>query len=166
MFKGRLADTFSFANPNKKFTTRPLLYHQKATDTLPERVALQYARRYFVGFGAIPRSHDIPPISEAQAEALDALHFLGDKLSVSTNFAKGDMQFINNLAVFHARDAFTDSPTQQRHLLRLWLRDPENAWETPEPLRERWAELYEGVTPDAQVFPLEPYIRSASNKAR
>ncbi|KAF6527320.1 hypothetical protein HZS61_010364 [Fusarium oxysporum f. sp. conglutinans] len=89
----------NFANPNKKFTTRPLLYHQKATDTLPERVALQYARRYFVGFGALPRSHDIPPITEAQAEALDALHFLGDKLSVSTNFAKGDMQFINNLAV-------------------------------------------------------------------
>ncbi|KAI1027121.1 hypothetical protein LB504_007989 [Fusarium proliferatum] len=159
-------DVENFANPNKKFTTRPLLYHQKATDTLPERVALQYARRYFVGFGALPRSHDIPPITEAQAEALDALHFLGDKLSVSTNFAKGDMQFINNLAVFHARDAFTDSPTQQRHLLRLWLRDPENAWETPEPLRERWAELYEGVTPDAQVFPLEPYIRSASNRAR
>ncbi|KAH7171721.1 hypothetical protein DER46DRAFT_592572 [Fusarium sp. MPI-SDFR-AT-0072] len=106
-------DVENFANPNKKFTTRPLLYHQKATDTLPERVALQYARRYFVGFGALPRSHDIPPITEAQAEALDALHFLGDKLSVSTNFAKGDMQFINNLAVFHARDAFTDSPTQQ-----------------------------------------------------
>jgi hypothetical protein len=113
IFNGQMADASSFANPNKKFTTRPLLYHQKATDTLPERVALQYARRYFVGFGALPRSHDIPPITEAQAEALDALHFLGDKLSVSTNFAKGDMQFINNLAVFHARDAFTDSPTQQ-----------------------------------------------------
>lgn len=107
-------DPYSFANSsNKKYTTRPLLYHQKATDSQPERVALQYARRYFVGFGALPRSHDIPPISEAQAEALDALHFLGDKLSVSTNFAKGDMQYINNLAVFHARDAFTDSPTQK-----------------------------------------------------
>ncbi|KAF4955702.1 hypothetical protein FGADI_4395 [Fusarium gaditjirri] len=106
-------DVENFTNPNKKFTTRPLLYHQKATETLPERVVLQYARRYFVGFGALPRSHDVPPITEAQAEALDALHFLGDKLSVSTNFAKGDMQFINNLAVFHARDGFTDSPTQQ-----------------------------------------------------
>ncbi|KAM0242200.1 hypothetical protein ACHAP5_007287 [Fusarium lateritium] len=107
-------DVENFANSsNKRYTTRPLLYHQKATDSQPERVALQYARRYFVGFGALPRSHDIPPISEAQAEALDALHFLGDRLSVSTNFAKGDMQYINNLAVFHARDAFTDSSTQK-----------------------------------------------------
>ncbi|KAF4990546.1 hypothetical protein FGRMN_8407 [Fusarium graminum] len=159
-------DVENFAQGAKRFTTRPLLYHQEATESQPERVALQYARRYFVGYGALPRSHDIPPISEAQAEALDALHFLGDKLSVSTNFAKGDMQYINNLAVFHARDAFTDSPTQQRHLVRLWLRDPENAWETPAPLSDRWAELFEGVKPERQVFPLEPYIRSASNKSR
>ncbi|KAH6964514.1 hypothetical protein DER45DRAFT_152193 [Fusarium avenaceum] len=160
-------DVENFANSSsKRFTTRPLLYHQKATDSQPERVALQYARRYFVGFGALPRSHDIPPISEAQAEALDALHFLGDRLSVSTNFAKGDMQYINNLAVFHARDGFTDSPTQKRHLVRLWLRDPENAWETPSHLSDRWAELFEGVKPENQILPLEPYIRSASNKSR
>ncbi|KAF4471165.1 family oxidoreductase [Fusarium albosuccineum] len=159
-------DVEIFANSDKKFATRPLLYHQKATESTPERVALQYARRYFVGFGALPRSHDIPPITEAQAEALDTLHFLGEKLSVSTNFRKGDVQYVNNLAVFHARDGFTDSETQQRHLLRLWLRDPKNAWETPAPLKERWAELYEGVTAESEVFPSEPYIRSASNKAR
>lgn len=53
-----------------------------------------------------------------------------------------------------------------RHLLRLWLRDPENAWPTPEAWRYRWAQLYEGVTPEGQVFPLEPFIRSAGNKGR
>ncbi|KAF4980433.1 hypothetical protein FZEAL_3549 [Fusarium zealandicum] len=159
-------DVEVFTNSDKKFSTRPLLYHQNATESTPERVALQYARRYFVGFGALPRSHDIPPITEAQAEALDALHFLGDKFCVSTDFQKGDMQYVNNLAVFHARDAFTDSETQQRHLLRLWLRDPENAWETPDALKWRWAELYDGVTAESQVFPTEPYIRSSSNKAK
>ena len=39
---------------------------------------MQYARRYFTGFQAQPQSTDIPPISEAQAEALDALHFLSE----------------------------------------------------------------------------------------
>jgi alpha-ketoglutarate-dependent taurine dioxygenase len=76
-------------------------------------VALQYARRYFVGFGALQRSIDIPPITEAQAEALDAVHFLGEKFCVSTNFQKGDIQYINNLAIFHARDGFTDTPEKQ-----------------------------------------------------
>lgn len=50
----------------------------------------------------------------------------------------------------------------RRHLVRLWLRDPENAWETPEALKQRWAGVYDGVTPDTSVFPLEPRIRTAS----
>ena len=54
----------------------------------------------------------------------------------------------------------------RRHLVRLWLRDPENAWETPEPHKARWKHLYEGLTPESQVFPLEPYIRSESNKVQ
>lgn len=54
----------------------------------------------------------------------------------------------------------------RRHLVRLWLRDPENAWQTPTQLSGRWEHLYGGVTPQSQVFPLEPYIRSESHKAR
>ena len=50
----------------------------------------------------------------------------------------------------------------RRHLLRLWLRDPENAWETPVPLASRWDRVYEGVTPELQAFPLEPHTRSES----
>ncbi|KXJ85894.1 TfdA family taurine catabolism dioxygenase TauD [Microdochium bolleyi] len=150
----------------KEWQTRPLLFHQPATSSTAERVLLQYARRYFVGFGALPRSHTIPPISEAQAEALDALHFLGEKFCINTHFEKGDIQYVNNLAVFHARDGFVDGEGKQRHLLRLWLRDSENAWPTPEVLQTRWEQLYGGVTPEASVLPLEPFIRSASNKGR
>ncbi|KAH7024624.1 TfdA family taurine catabolism dioxygenase TauD [Microdochium trichocladiopsis] len=150
----------------KEWSTRPLVFHQPASPSTPERVILQYARRYFVGFGALPRSHNIPPITEAQAEALDTLHFLGEKFCVNTSFEKGDIQYVNNLAVFHARDGFVDGEGKHRHLLRLWLRDSENAWPTPEVLQPRWEQLYDGVTPEASVLPLEPYIRSASNKAR
>lgn len=83
------------------------------TPSDPKRVSLQYGRRYFVGFGELPRSADIPPISEAQAEALDTLHFTGDRFSLNTEFQKGDIQYVNNLAIFHARDGFTDSPEKQ-----------------------------------------------------
>jgi predicted secreted Zn-dependent protease len=54
----------------------------------------------------------------------------------------------------------------RRHLLRQWLRDPELAWETPTVLAERWSKLYDGVTAENEVFPLEPFIRSESNKSR
>lgn len=47
----------------------------------------------------------------------------------------------------------------RRHLLRLWLRDPENAWPTPEPLQDRWDTVYKDVAEEEQVFPLEPALR-------
>ncbi|GKT66443.1 TfdA family taurine catabolism dioxygenase [Colletotrichum tofieldiae] len=116
----------------------------------------------FTGYWGLPRSSDIPPITEAQAEALDALHFLAEKYAASLDFHKGDIQYANNLSIFHARGGFVDSDEKQRHLIRLWLRDPENAWTTPEALKERWERVYSGVTPEKSVFPLEPQIRSAS----
>ncbi|KAJ5511958.1 hypothetical protein LT330_003078 [Penicillium expansum] len=150
-----------FNNPASPYTIRPLLYHQPATATTPERVLIQYARRYFTGFLAQPRSKDIPPITEAQAEALDALHFLAEEHSAALDFQKGDVQYVNNLSIFHARNGFRDAPGQERHLLRLWLRDPENAWETPKELHDRWDIVYKDVLPDEQVFPLEPTIRKS-----
>ncbi|KAF9252151.1 hypothetical protein CBS147333_479 [Penicillium roqueforti] len=148
-----------FNNPARPYSLRPLLYHQPATATTPERVLIQYARRYFTGFLAQPRSKDIPPITEAQAEALDALHFLAAKHSATLDFQKGDVQYVNNLSIFHARNGFKDEPGKERHLLRLWLRDPENAWETPRELQERWDIVYKDVAADKQVFSLEPTIR-------
>lgn len=53
--------------------------------------------------------------------------------------------------------------TCRRHLLRLWLRDPEYAWTIPNGLKDRFGGVYDGVTPEAQVFPLEPRIRSSSD---
>ncbi|KXH25696.1 TfdA family Taurine catabolism dioxygenase TauD [Colletotrichum salicis] len=102
-----------FGKPEKSFTSRPLVHYQPATPTTPERLAVQYARRYFVGYGALPRSEEIPPISEAQAEALDTLHYLGEKFAVNLDFQKGDIQYANNIGIFHARDGFTDTQDQQ-----------------------------------------------------
>ena len=74
---------------------------------------IQYARRSFTGFQALPRTPTIPPITEAQAEALDAVHFLAERFHLGLDFQKGDVQYINNLATFHARDGFKDTAEQQ-----------------------------------------------------
>ncbi|KZZ98366.1 Taurine catabolism dioxygenase TauD/TfdA [Moelleriella libera RCEF 2490] len=149
------------------YTSRPLLYYQPPTERNPERVLVQYARRSFTGYWGLPRTASIPPITEAQAEALDAVHFTAEKHAVALEFRPGDVQFVNNLAVLHARGGFRDSPEQQlkyrRHLVRLWLRDSELAWDLPAALQGRWDRVYRGVTAAKQVFPLEPKIRTASS---
>ncbi|KAI0308629.1 hypothetical protein OF83DRAFT_1180571 [Amylostereum chailletii] len=138
---------------NPAYTERPLLYFSDP------HVIIQYSRRHFTGYGSQARNPDIPPITEAQAEALDAVHYLAEKYSLGLNFQKGDIQFINSLGLLHARDAFTDSTEQTRHLIRLWLRNDALAWKTPEPLQPIWQRLY-SVGPDQQRFPLEPEIRT------
>jgi len=88
------------------YTKRPLLYY----DPEDGHIVIQYSRRHFTGYGPQKRSTNIPAITEAQAEALDAVHFLAEKYSLGLNFQKGDIQYINSLRLLHARDAFTDSP--------------------------------------------------------
>ncbi|KAF8831830.1 hypothetical protein HHX47_DHR1001300 [Lentinula edodes] len=140
------------------YTTRPLLYHEDG------HIIIQYSRRHFTGYGNQHRSSDIPPITEAQAEALDAVHFLAEKYSLGLNFQKGDIQYINSLGLLHARDAFRDDPENVRHLIRLWLRNDKLAWPTPKPLQPIWQRLY-SVPPDEQRFPIEPEIRRKANGA-
>ncbi|KAF2031721.1 Clavaminate synthase-like protein [Setomelanomma holmii] len=154
-----------FGDPNHKFVDRALLHYTPSTPSSPERIIIQYARRTFTGFLGLPRDPSIPALSEAQAEALDALHFIAEKHGLGLDFKKGDVQFVNNLSIFHARDGFANSPEKQRHLVRLWLRDPELAWRIPETLRGRWDKVYEGMgegRAESQVWPLDAYIRSAS----
>jgi alpha-ketoglutarate-dependent taurine dioxygenase len=141
---------------------RPLLYFTPKTETAPERLIIQYARRTFTGFQGLPRSPHIPPISEAQAEALDTLHYLAEKYAVRLDFQKGDVQFANNLSIFHARDGFKNGKGQERHLVRLWLRDEELRWDIPGELQGRFNKVYKDVEEENSIFPLEAYIRSAS----
>ncbi|RDW76888.1 TauD/TfdA family dioxygenase [Aspergillus mulundensis] len=148
------------AEQGAEVISRPLLYHQPPTSDAPERLIIQYARRGFTGYWGKPRAATLPPITEAQAEALDALHYLAEKSAVALDFHKGDIQVVNNLSIFHARAGFTDSDEKRRHLVRLWLRDPELAWETPEGLKSRWEYVYAAVDAEKAVFPLEPFVRS------
>ncbi|KAL4803349.1 hypothetical protein BDV18DRAFT_162914 [Aspergillus unguis] len=148
------------AEQGKEVISRPLLYHQPQTDDAPERLIIQYARRGFTGYWGKPRAATLPPITEAQAEVLDALHYLAEQSAVSLDFHKGDIQVVNNLSIFHARAGFVDEGEKTRHLVRLWLRDPELAWETPDGLKSRWEYVYGGVDAGSSILPLEPFVRS------
>ncbi|KAJ6500652.1 hypothetical protein C8R45DRAFT_820180 [Mycena sanguinolenta] len=143
---------------NPAYAERPVLYNEDG------HIVIQYSRRHFTGYGAQVRSANIPPISEAQAEALDMLHFYAEKYSLALNFKKGDIQYINSMGLLHARDAFVDEGDKTRHLVRLWLRNDELAWKTPKPLEASWQKLY-SVAPETQRFPLEPEIRRLATGA-
>ncbi|KAJ6184952.1 hypothetical protein N7519_006253 [Penicillium mononematosum] len=160
----RFADGLTSAQDPSLIIHRPLLFYQPACGTAPERVILQFSRRSFSGFGSRTQTN---MLSAIQVEALDALHFLAERFHVAMKLERGDMQFVNNLSMIHARNSYVDGPDNRRHLLRLWLRDPQNSWVTPEPLRNRADRIFdEAFRRGPQVFPLDPIARSVGKAGK
>ena len=72
------------------------------------------------------------------------------------------MLFFNNRKVLHGRESFVNSdiPSEQRHILRLWLQDQEMGGPAPRELQPRWERIFSksGELPDTDEFawPMEP----------
>jgi len=77
----------------------------------------------------------IPPLSPAQIRAAALLEDTCFRLSLHMILEIGDIQFLSNAQVLHARTAYKDypPPAPRRHLMRLWLSTPEDegGWKLP-----------------------------------
>ncbi|CAO2655440.1 Nn.00g105040.m01.CDS01 [Neocucurbitaria sp. VM-36] len=103
-----------------------------------------FSRQKITGSQHYPLSPTLPAMSEEQAEALDMVHYIAEEHGIVMTLEPGDMLFYNNLAVLHGRNAFTDTDTgdHRRHIIRLWVRNEEHAWETPAELAREWHLVY------------------------
>jgi hypothetical protein len=64
-------------------------------------------------------------LTALQIEALDLLAEMATEFSISFHFRPGDMQFLNNHVIYHARTAYQDDDGPRKRLLhRLWLSMP------------------------------------------
>jgi hypothetical protein len=48
------------------------------------------------------------------------------EMQLTMDLRKGDMQFVNNFVILHSRTEYQDDENHRRHLLRLWLENPES----------------------------------------
>ena len=96
---------------------------------------------------AAQRRPEVPRLSAEQADALDLLHELAEELCFEMSFAPGDIQFVNNHVIYHARTAFEDDPDQgaDRLLLRLWMAVP-NSRALPEDHAVLWRNIEAGAS--------------------
>ncbi|KAL8413139.1 hypothetical protein RB594_004669 [Gaeumannomyces avenae] len=79
----------------------------------------------------------VPPLSGEQERAITILEETCQRLALHMVLEVGDIQFLSNVHIFHARTAYKDypPPAPRRHLLRLWLATPESegGWVLPFP---------------------------------
>jgi hypothetical protein len=116
---------------------RPLLFHEDG------KLIMDYSRSRILGVRG-NRPEDLPHASTEQMKALAAFELAAYENKFRLPMATGDMIFINNLAIVHAREAFEDDQTNERHIARLWLRDEDRAWSIPAPLVENHRKVFGG----------------------
>ncbi|KAM3529955.1 hypothetical protein MY4038_005172 [Beauveria bassiana] len=110
-------DTYGRSPP---YYNRALMYYYDS------KLITCFSRRLLVGHGPYePRTQGIPGLNEAQAEALDAVHFIAKKHELRTV------------------EAFVDEGPHNRHLVRMWLNNEMMCWKLPRPLRLAWARVFE-----------------------
>jgi len=90
------------------------------------KVSARYVRTYVeAGEAAAGR-----PMSEAELAVLDRFEEISKRSELMLEFTlqPGEIYFINNYTILHARTAFDDGDAEEdgrRHLLRLWLEVPQ-----------------------------------------
>jgi hypothetical protein len=107
------------------------------------RVSVLYSRLHI---GSSQRFPDARRLAPEDIEALDMLGELAadDELRLDMTFMPGDIQFLHNHTILHARSGYEDWPEveRKRHLLRLWLAPP-----GARPLPPVFGECYGATTP-------------------
>ncbi|PCJ50304.1 MAG: taurine catabolism dioxygenase TauD [Gammaproteobacteria bacterium] len=87
---------------------------------------------------------DVPRLTPLQEEALDMLDSLAadENLRLDFKLEIGDIQLAHNHSILHARTKYQDhkDPTLKRHMLRLWLSQPDGR-----PLPPVFAERYSNI---------------------
>ena len=103
----------------------------------------RFSRYPITGNGARKRNAALPAPTQAQIDAIDAVHFMAAENAIALPMGKGDMVFINDMVMFHAREAFDEGGMyQKRHLLKFYLRDPEQNWPMPQHAVPSWKKMY------------------------
>ena len=89
------------------------------------KLSVLYSRLHINSAQRFPEARRLAP------EDIEALEMFGElandpELRLDMNFEPGDIQFLHNHTILHARSAYEDWPEieRKRHLLRLWLAPP------------------------------------------
>ena len=121
----RLYEAFPYNRQNEEAPDEPPFYMAPIYSLRDGRFAARYIRNHI---RSSQLRDDAPRLNERDHRALDIIQELAetDAFRFDMVLEQGDMQFLNNHVMIHARTQFEDydDPARKRHLLRLWLSIP------------------------------------------
>jgi hypothetical protein len=137
--------------PRNPSFTRPLLSEVNG------KLICNYRIRPFQGTPGYPRNPELGPLPSHHEEALNVVGQIAERLCLRFEFKTGDIQFVNNLSILHAREEFkrAEVADSRRHLLRLVQRDDELGWKLPYEMSEAMDKMFTHEPKD-EMFPWSP----------
>jgi len=143
-----LSDTFYFDWKGEEPPGSKPFFRTRIFNNYDGFLSTTYDRNFIT---SAQRFKDLPGLKPIQIEAIDMLEDLAnsDEIRLDIEFKPGDMQFIHNHQVLHARTAYKDfeEPDLKRHLLRLWL-TASNRRPIPPEIEMR----YNGITASGGIY--------------
>lgn len=117
------------------YTRQPVFYLEPEAPGKESRVYTKWDPYYIRSLTRFSDKGVIPGLSEKQQEAMQVLEEVCNRLALHMILDIGDIQFLSDMHVLHARTSYTDHPPPhpRRHLMRLWLAAPESegGWRLP-----------------------------------
>ncbi|KAK5363562.1 hypothetical protein LTR20_003384 [Exophiala xenobiotica] len=110
--------------------------HQNQTGA-EQRVYCKWDPYYVRSLSRFSDAGLIPALSAAQVHALETLEAVCNRVKLHMILEIGDIQFLSNEHILHARTEYRDYAPEtgmpRRHLMRLWLSTPvsEGGWRLP-----------------------------------
>ena len=96
-----------------------------------EKVMFKFWRYPLCGFRATKRNPELPVLTKAQIEALDAVHSFAAKNLMALTTETGGIVYLNSMSILHAREPLESQVSKntksQKHVLKLQLRNPQRA---------------------------------------
>lgn len=124
---------------NDPYYAMPVLSYHKGL------VTARYIRGYIQSAQRFP---EVPRLTGRQIEAMDLFDAIAneDGMALAFHMEPGDIQFLNNYCVLHARTNFVDwdEIERRRHLLRIWVATA-NSRELPACFEKRFGSCAPGV---------------------
>lgn len=139
----------------------PILFFSKG------RPIVQLVKAPLIGSPRIPRDVSMPKLSAKQQYAIEVVERLAKQFCTKLDRQTGDIQLINNLSIMHARSAYgNQSQRSTRHLLRMFLRDPANAWEKPPTCRTNFDNPFiHGRPQELSILDLDPWRKISGRES-
>ncbi|KAI2602276.1 hypothetical protein GGR54DRAFT_624765 [Hypoxylon sp. NC1633] len=108
------------------------------------------------------RRGSVPNLTREQENALFVLQQIASSCQRRLKPQVGDIIFINNVRLLHAREPYIDRTPNIRHLVRLWIRNSQLPKQVPDEMDMPWEAVYGEAAmnrnPKYDVVPMPRYM--------